>query len=173
MSITIGEGLALYRAGRSLFSGVRQAFQNRGGGKQAQQIEAFRTALAQQLANKQAVSGAANLGGAAGAQTPNQQRIAATIAELERALGKVFSEHPMDLSRPAVLQLDTKGITVKDGHLDGARLEALFNDRPDLQRLVHRLDIALRSEPGVNPLLKQATTLTIGSNGISAALQSY
>lgn len=152
MSITTGEGIALYRAGKSLFGSVREAFKNRPGGKQTQQIQAVRTAPT---------------------RTPNQQRIAAIIAVLERALGNVFSNHPMDLSRPAVLQLHLNDVSVTNRHLDGARLEALFNDRPDLQQLLHRVDIALRAEAGTNPTLRRATTLTIGPNGITATLQPF
>jgi hypothetical protein len=174
MSITIGEGIALFRAGKSLLGGVRQAFQNRPGGNQAQQIQAFRTALEQRIASQRTSSPSAN--GALNAapidptQSPNQQRISATLAALERALGKVFSTHPIDASKPAVLQLHGDRIDVTNGHLDKARLEALFADHPHLQQLVHRLDIALRTESGFNSAAKKATTLTLGPNGLSAAL---
>ena len=175
MSIGIGEGIALYRAGKSLLGDVRQAFKARPGGQQAQQIRAFRTALEQQLANQPlaptASAGVAKVAQTAPAQSPNQQRISATLAELERELGKVFSEQPIDASRPALLQLQGDDLIVTNNHLDKSRLETLFADRPDLQQLVHRLDIALRAESGFNSAVKSATTLTIGRGGITAALQ--
>ncbi len=177
MSMTIGEGIALYRAGKSLLGGVRQAFKNRPGGPQAQQIQAFRTALEQRLAAQSASSSStassANVTKTAPTQSPNQQRISATLAELERALGKDFSLRPIDASRPATLQLHGDDVTVTNDHVDKERLDALFAQRPDLQQLVHRLDIALRAEAGYNSAVKTATTLTIGANGITAALQPF
>ncbi len=173
--MTIGEGLALYRAGKSLLGGVRQAFKNRPGGQQTQQIQAFRTALEQRLAaqttSSPSANGVSSTTKAAPTQSPNQQRISATLAALERALGKDFSLQPIDASRPAVLQLNGNEINVTNSHIDEARLEALFADRPDLQQLVHRLDIALRAEAGFNSAVKSATTLTINQNGITASLQ--
>jgi len=173
--MTIGEGIALYRAGKSLLGGVRQAFKNRPGGQQTQQIQAFRTALEQRLASHQTSSSSASdvakTARVTPVQSPNQQRISATLAALERALGKDFSAQPIDASRPAVLQLHGDDITVTNDHLDKARLESLFADRPDLQQLVHRLDIALRAEAGFNSAVKTATTLTIGAGGITAALK--
>jgi len=158
-----------------MLGGVRQAFQNRPGGKQGQQIQAFRTALEQRLASQRTSSpsatGVLKAAGIDPTQSPNQQRISATLAALERALGKVFSTHPIDASQPAVLELEGDHIAVTNGHLDKARLEALFADRPDLQQLVHRLDIALRAEAGFNSAVKNATTLTIGPGGLSAALR--
>lgn len=176
MSIGIGEGIALYRAGKSLLGDVRQAFKSRPGGKQDQQIQAFRTALEQQLASQPSasppVAGVAKAARTAPVQSSNQQRISATLAALERELGKVFSEQPIDVSRSAVLQLQDEDIAVTNDHLDKARLEQVFADRPDLQQLVHRLDIALRAEAGFNAAVKSATTLTVGANGITAALQA-
>ncbi len=175
MSIGIGEGIALYRAGKSLLGDVRQAFKSRPGGKQDQQIQAFRAALEQQLASKPSASpaatGVSKAARTAPVQSPNQQRISATLAALERELGKVFSEQPIDVSRSAVLQLQGDDINVTNDHLDKSRLEQVFAERPDLQQLVHRLDIALRAEAGFNSAVKSATTLTVGANGITAALQ--
>ncbi len=175
MSITIGEGIALYRASKSLVGGVRQAFKTRPSGKQAQQIQAFRTALEQRMVSLQtsslSASPALKPSRITPTQWPNQQRIAATLAEIEQELGKVFSANPIDTSRPAILKLEGDHVVVTNGHIDKARLEALFADRPHLQQLVHRLDIALRARAGINAPPNRATTLTISPAGITAALQ--
>lgn len=175
MSITIGEGIALYRAGKSLLGGVRHAFKNRPSGKQAQQIQAFRTALEQRMVSLRTSSPSTapvlNPSKIAPTQWPNQQRIAATLAEIEQELGKVFSANPIDTSRPAILKLKGDHVIVTNDHIDKARLEALFADRPHLQQLVHRLDIALRAKAGINAPPNRATTLTIGPHGITAALE--
>ena len=148
MSISIREGMMLYKAGRSLLRGLGNMVKS----SKSQAINPlskpsstqFATLLSEKLPPTntliQKPSNTPNGPLFQLAGSPALQQHQASLAEFRAQLGNLFSLNPIDYGQEIILQLDETGkVIVANDHPDKARIESLLEDSPLLTGLFRRL----------------------------------